>query len=113
MPDLQERIKASVAEQTIVEADHITLDTTLFGDLGVAGDDGLELMAAFGQEFGVDLSEFNADRHFGPEAPGCLAFLFPYYWLRALFYEAHKAAGVVPISIADLVEAARQGKWRE
>src|SRR5688500_479962 len=65
---LEERVKEFVARWTSTRAERLTLDTTLFGDLGVDGADGWELVEDFGKAFGVDISAFDPGRHFGPEA---------------------------------------------
>ena len=50
-----------------VSAARLKARTTLFGDLGVDGDDGDELMVAFMKRFGVDMTIYRGDRHFGPK----------------------------------------------
>ena len=45
----------------------VTLDTAINTELGVDGDDGIELITAFGQAHAVDVSGFPYAEHFGPE----------------------------------------------
>jgi acyl carrier protein len=107
---LEDRVRAFVARETAVKPDRLSMDTTFFGDLGVDGADGWELIESFGREFSVDLTRFDPGRHFGPEA----GWMFPVslvYYFRTLTQDPHDAAAVVPISIRDLVEAAKQGRW--
>lgn len=46
----------------------IKLNTRLFHDLGIDGDDGVELLGAFCEKFQVDPHAKLMDRHFGTEA---------------------------------------------
>ena len=102
---LGDEVKRFVADALAVRIERLTLVTRQFHDLGVDGADGLEFMAAFGQHFGVDTSEFKASLHFGPEA-GCNPFLF----LVLRMYRP-RSLRLVPITVGDLVEAARSGRW--
>lgn len=45
----------------------ITDASTLEGDLGITGDDALELIIAFVEKFNVDGTQFHMDNHFGAE----------------------------------------------
>jgi hypothetical protein len=104
-------VRDFVARQTRRDVTRIASSTTLVGDLHLAGDDGSDFMAAFAREFGVDLSDFDSARHFGREA-GCFLPVSCYYYIRAIFLEAHRAAGLQPISVRDLVVAAERGRWQ-
>lgn len=108
--DLEHRVRAFVARETAARLDRVDMNTTLFADLGVDGEDGSHLIEAFGKEFNVDIAGFDHSKHFGPEA-GCPLPLVPYFLVRSFTREAHDAAGVVPISVRDLVDAAREGRW--
>ena len=67
-PPLRDRVIEFASNQLCVNKSRLTDETTLFGDLGVAGDDGVELFEEFEKRFHVDLSEFDPAAHFGPEA---------------------------------------------
>jgi hypothetical protein len=108
-----------VARKLAVRRDKLSVSTTLLGDLGVAGDDGEQFMKQFSDQFHVDLSQLDSLRHFGPEQaiwpwqiPGVLfwtlAGLFGFRFSRR---SAEERAGLVPITIGDLVRAARAGHW--
>jgi Protein of unknown function (DUF1493) len=66
---LQERVFAFVSEQTGVKQEKLRLETTLSRDLGVEGDDAVELFEEFRTRFAVDLQELWRDWsfYFGPE----------------------------------------------
>jgi hypothetical protein len=73
-------------------------------DLGVTGDDAGDFMATYAREFGVDLSDFEFLRHFGPE--GCLPGLGLYWRVRHGYW-----IGREPVTPRLLADAARQGRW--
>src|SRR5687767_5048929 len=60
-------LKAFVVKQTGVHEEEVTPDASLENDLGVYGDDGVELIIKFGKEFNVDVSRFMAADYFSPE----------------------------------------------
>ena len=104
-----------VSEFTGVKRSRLTLASTLFGDLCVDGADGWELMKSFGQRFQVDLSAFEADRHFGPEGlPIHAPFIFLWHLLSFPFRNRKTPeddAGLQAIRITDLIAAAREKRW--
>lgn len=93
-----------------VSAERLSSSTTLFGDLGVDGQDGIDLFVAFGKRFYVDLSALDTTRHFGAEGFGPRALLhWVVLWLRAGTPE--EKARLSPVTIADLQRAAESGRW--
>ena len=117
MSVLEQEITAFVAEITGHHPDKIKQESTLFGDLGVDGADGWELIEAFGTKFHVDTHSFCPDRHFGPEGlPLSAPFQWLWYLVRWPFTKKddrtpEEAAGLKPIRIADLIAAAESKKW--
>ena len=106
MPDeveLYSRIVAFVSETTGIRAERIHATTRVQHDCGVTGDDAVELMSKFSEQFSVDLAEFEFDRHFGPESSGNLFAL-----IRKILSDEPKFD---EIRIEDLVVAARRGRW--
>jgi acyl carrier protein len=67
---LEDEVVALVARHVGAPAADITLSSRLFHDVGVDGDDAVELVAAFESRFGPDLTPLwtHWGRHFGPEA---------------------------------------------
>ena len=102
---LEHRVRAFVAQYTATDPDQLLLDTTLFGDLGVDGEDASELFEAFAREFNVDISGFDHSRYFGPEV-GAFPLLHLVQLIRThiMRHDPHAVAGVEPIAIRDLVE---------
>src|SRR5260370_34599317 len=106
MPAPDDSVMDFVSEFTGVKHPRLTASATLFGDLGVDGADGEDLIESFGKRFQVDLSQFRADRHFGPEG---LRICAPFLWLWRLVnwplrrgQTPEDRAGLKPIRIRDL-----------
>jgi len=110
MPTLHERVVNFVSDQVGVSPARIKPDTTLLGDLGVAGEDGSLLLEDFGRAFSVDMGRCDPGRHFGDEGCGPLA---PLYWLIVAFRKGSREerVGLQAVRIADLVRSAELGIW--
>lgn len=112
--NLEDDVLQFVAEFTGVRRDRLSLASTLMGDLGVAGDDGVHLLEQFGKRFQVDLFLCLPERHFGPEEPASPLSILR--WLVGfLAGDCHKTpeerAELMPIHISDLVVSAGEGRW--
>ena len=59
-----EKIQAFIVEKIGVDELEVTRDTLFQDDLGVYGDDALELLIAFSNKFNVDISTFPLDDYF-------------------------------------------------
>ncbi len=110
--DVEKRVIEFIAAQSATSISRISPATTLFGDLGIDGDDAGDLLEAFVATFHVDLSQFEFTEHFGTEGLGCS---FPVFWFLAIFGSGspEQRVGLKAISISDLVQAARSGRWEE
>ena len=110
-----DRVRGLVSGQTGVPASEITLETRLFEDLGMDGDDGHELLEAFADEFGVDMSRMALFNYFDDEPPfsasssliPVVAFFSPQF--RA--YLHHVARGRRTITVRNLVASAQARRW--
>lgn len=115
MQILEESVIEFVAAFTGSKSERIHLHTTLYGDLGVAGDDGLDLIQAYGKEFQVDLAEFQSERHFGSEGVSLLAPLgLLWMVLRLPFWQKRtpeEESNLHAVRIRDLIAFARAGRW--
>lgn len=109
-----EEVVGFVAEFTRYPTAKITPRTTLFGDIGIAGDDGDEIMSAFMKRFQVDLSSVRPV-HFGLECSPPWAPLMWIYqaWVayRDKSSTPESRAGLVPITMQDLIDSARARRW--
>lgn len=101
--DTHNAVVGLIAEFTGYDSSWIQGSTRLMEDLGVDGDDAAELLQEFASRFKVDLSRFEFQRHFGPEA-GWNPIAAAYYLVVGSELE--------PISVKQLVEAAERGAWR-
>lgn len=110
-PDVTTEVLAMVSAFIRVRR-KLTLEDTLFYDLGIDGDDAADFFEEFGKAFQVDLTDFKIEKYFGPEASDPFSSIAT--WVRGWRTgDHHSAAGVVPITLRDLVEAARAGRWVE
>ena len=106
----REDVYRFVAEWTRYPAEKLEPGTTLFGDLGVDGDDARDLLRAFARTFEVDLGAFPFLRHFGPEGFTIRALA---HWLAQVVKggSPEARAGLEPVHLRDLVRAAEAGRW--
>ena len=110
----EEKVVAFVADFTRYPADRIMPQTSLFGDIGIDGDDGDEILAAFMNQFDVDMRACRPV-HFGVE--GFVPWA-PLHWIhQAWLARTEKSstpesrAGLVPITVQDLIESAKAKRW--
>ena len=112
-PELYTRVKALIAEQTWVSEEELTPDTHLAEDLGIAGDDGYELLEAFCETFEIEnMSEIEPYDYFGPEAlDPFYVYVFLYYWVfnREKLNEPYYS--LMPLYLRDLVKSAEAKRW--
>lgn len=115
MQTLEESVIEFVSAFTGFRPERLHLQTTLYGDLGVAGDDGWDLIQAYGKKFQVDLAGFEPLRHFGEEGVSVLA-PFALLWMVLRFPFRRRRApeeesNLRVVRIGDLVAFARAGRW--
>ena len=109
--DVQRRVKEFVAKTASVRVGRMHSGTTLFGDLGIDGDDAHEFFVAFRDHFDVDVSSLDLSKHFGPEGMPLWA---PIMWLSVFFFKEgsdEEKANLRPIRISDLCQAVVLGHW--
>ena len=58
----EERVKSIIVEQLGVDADEVTPDASFVEDLGADSLDQVELIMAFEEEFGVEISDDEAEK---------------------------------------------------
>ena len=110
-PELLARVKTLVAEQRAISAEELTADTLLADDLGIAGDDGYELLEAFCEEFEIEnMCEIHPYEYFGPEAWNPFEiYVVLYDWV---FKRKERGdSGITPLYLRDLVKSAEAKKW--
>ena len=101
-----------VAESTGYSATRIDLDTLVNEDLGVDGDDGVELLDEFSKTFGVDMVDCSKT-YFGPEG---FSPMIPFYAIRELvggIFGWPKLFPLEPLPVRVLVQSAEAGSWSD
>ena len=111
--ELYGRVKTFVAEHAGASAKKINPDTRLMEDLGICGDDGYELLAAFCEEFKIqNTNEMDLTKYFAPE--GCNYFGICVFFYDLVFNRAklrEESNGYIPITLRDLVRSAEAKRW--
>ncbi len=93
-----------LSRELSLPTNRITLNLSLFHDLGVDGDDAFELLKTYALKFTVDISEFRFYDYFGPEgAPTPWGFI-----LELLFRKQYKKKK--RLTVEDLVRGVASGK---
>lgn len=100
---LADRVRAMVAEKCGMGLSQIYPTSRLEEDFGMTGDDSACFLEAFAKEFGVDMSDLEFHKHFGPENSSLLWNSHPPAWL-----EDH---GKYPVTVDHLVRVAEIGRW--
>lgn len=98
-------VTAFIAHRLHVRLETLLPDTRLREDLGVDGDDAIELLADFAATFGVAMTDFCFARYFGPEAS-----FNPVYYAYILLAKKRQAE-TFPITISALVIAVAAQRW--
>jgi len=100
-----DRVRDLLVRRFRIKPHKIKPESRIREDLGICGDDGLELFVALRDQLGVDLSEYEHGRHFEPEMWSSGAFTTKKWWTTFQHPET--------TTVAQLVEAVRLGKWIE
>ncbi len=111
-PELYARVKVFVAEFWSTSEEKLSPDTLLAKDLGIAGDDGYELLEAFCEAFEIqNMCEVVPSEYFGTEGFNLYEiYVVFYYWIfdRKKFDNY----GVdTSLTLRDLVKSAEAKRW--
>lgn len=98
-----EKVRQIFAEHSGVDPNRITMETDIASDLGLAGDDGDELISALDEAFEIEWHDLNVGVHFGNET------VFPLLpWDLEGNCELYEPQ---PFKVSDVVKAADTGRW--
>ncbi len=97
--DYEQWVIKLMAEVAGLPRDGISIDSRVYHDLGIYGDDAREFLLEYSEAFEVDMSAFQFANYF-PGEPHLLNLLLP-----------GSDSKFVPITVRDLVESAKQKKW--
>ena len=110
--ELYARVKTLVAELRYISEEELTPETHLAGDLGIAGDDGYELLEAFCEEFEItNLTEIEPYEYFGPEAWNPFQVYLDLYYLLFDRKKLKDSYSFTPLYLRDLVKSAEAKRW--
>lgn len=103
----EKKVMQFLSDFTAVAVDKIHPKTDVARDLGVDGDDAIELLDQFSQEFDVDLSDLDGSKYFEPEQ-GWNPIV--YFWMLAS--GQHKKNRKEPMYVQYLIDAADRKAWK-
>jgi acyl carrier protein len=104
--EINDKVIKFVSNQTGIKENKLMLDSSIFHDLGVDGEDALELLNAFSKEFNVDISTFPLLDYFGNE--GTLSLIGLIKRLSSMDMREQKKK----LTIDDLIDSAKQGNLK-
>jgi len=102
--DTLERLRGLLSSETAVRRERIHPETLLGEDLGIDGDDAVELFERSFDEFGVSREGFRMDDYFGSEAA---ANMIASIWYSLFSREPIKKT----LTVRDLVMAVERKQW--
>ena len=106
--ELLNEVIAFVGEYWHEPKGRLFAETSINNDLGMDGDDGLELMEAFSRRFVVDLGTFPYDNYFGDEASATPISIIVFTVRRLM---AGKSPKLSPLTLRQLTLAVENGSW--
>jgi acyl carrier protein len=72
MRETQSRVIAILERRCSIKPERLRGDTIINKDLGVDGDDAVDLLKAIQGEFDINVSDFEFSKYFGPESIGII-----------------------------------------
>ncbi len=100
----ESEIKKIIVKLHSVQPAKISSDTDLFKDLGIDGDDAVEIFEVISETFEVDFTGIEWEYYFGPEAG-----FNPLELLSLSWWKWHRNR--IPVTIHDLAKAVIEKRW--
>ena len=111
-PELYARVKTFVAEFWSTSAEKLNPGTLLVDDLGIAGDDGYELLDAFCEEFEIqNMCEVDSSEYFGTEGWNPFEIYVQIYYLIFDRSKLNYNDSDTSLTLRDLVKSAEAKRW--
>lgn len=101
--DIESKVIGFVSDELKIDKSKLDYDTRLFHDLGVDGDDAIELIEGFARKFDVNVAGFPYEKYFGLEVS-----FSPFSIISRLLGKQRKFQ---PLCVSDLVNAAVRHKF--
>ena len=102
-----DKLKEFIIEQVGVYESEVIPTARLYEDLGVYGDDAIELLENYGKRFNVDVSKFMAAEYFKGEGIDVIGSLIQLFTRKPL------ASGLKVLTVDDLQKGINAGKLDE
>ena len=113
--DTYSRLVAFISEQYWTPRRGFHPSTRITDDIGIDGDDGIELIQAIANEFDVDFTAFDPSSYFLPEGfnvVGCLFFPFRRFLSdKAIQFLELQEPDLRPLTLQALADCIDAGKW--
>ncbi|MEQ3663794.1 DUF1493 family protein [Olleya sp.] len=97
-----EKVKEFIIKESLVDYIEITPTTSIEKDLGITGDDAVDLLTKFGNEFHVDVSNFEFKKYFQEEGS------WVFGWLSNIFGKEDPIR--IHLTMDKLEEAVKKGR---
>lgn len=105
---LDQEVLRFVSNESNEPQSKLTLQTRIWHDLRIGGDDACEFVTKFGKEFGVDISSVVLSRYFPAETAVVLSSFAEYF---ARLFAVFPGSSYRQLTIGDLVHFAEAGEW--
>ena len=101
--ELKTNVLNLIEKLTKIKSCNLSLEMSLFHDLGLDGEDAMQLIQEYSKEFNVDIQDFCFDEYFGNEGA-----ISPFGLITMMFSNRLKV-DKKRLSINDLVQSANKG----
>ncbi len=109
--DIDDRVIDFVANYVGIDANEVNKGTTVNDELGVDGDDGMDMLESFSKEFDVDISSVK-DIYFGPEGLNLSVVFYPILrFMGILMLVDTKQKHIRPLTVSTMIESAKNKVW--
>ncbi|MCX2800793.1 DUF1493 family protein [Microbulbifer thermotolerans] len=101
--EIKARVIDFLSNETAISASKINLSTRLFHDLGIDGEDAMDLISEFSKSYEVDVSNFQYSEYFGNEGAAS-----PFSLIKMIL-NCRTQADKKELTVEKLIESIREG----